>query len=209
MIRKAAKYIGVNMQVKKEEIRIKIMEVAADEFLRRGYEDSSMRVIAKKANTTLGNIYHYFPNKDSLLEAILNPTIENLETIISEHKKQTEQVQASITMNEALVYLEHLDETFDKYNLNCFLDKKIVILLKLNSSHLLTRKETILFQFKEHLKWHFNMTEDDSDFLDIILNMLIECEKHVLIEYEDTEQRKKFFLRFLKLICTGVIGHLK
>ncbi|MCC0637645.1 MULTISPECIES: TetR family transcriptional regulator [unclassified Clostridioides] len=46
------------MQIKKEEIEKKIAEVATNEFLKKGYENSSMRTIAKKAHTSIGNMYH-------------------------------------------------------------------------------------------------------------------------------------------------------
>ena len=65
------------MQVKKEDLRQQILEAAKQEFLDKGYENSSMRVIAKKANTTMGNIYHYFDNKEALLTTLLDPVIEN------------------------------------------------------------------------------------------------------------------------------------
>lgn len=194
------------MQVKKAEMRTKIIEVATDEFLKRGYEDSSMRVIAKKSHTTLGNIYHYFPNKESLLEAILMPTIENLEVLLIEHTKLE---SIPITLEEAKVYLNDVEKFFDISKLNCILDKRIVILAKLRSTYLLERKEAIISQLKDHLRWHFNMSEDDSDFIDIILNMVIECVKHVLIEYDNTEQMKIIFMKFFKLICTGIIGQIE
>ena len=50
----------IKMQTKKEDIEQRIIEVATDEFMKKGYENTSMRVIAYKANTSLGNIYHYF-----------------------------------------------------------------------------------------------------------------------------------------------------
>ena len=59
------------MQTKKEDIEQRIIEVATDEFMKKGYENTSMRVIAYKANTSLGNIYHYFKNKDLLLQAMV------------------------------------------------------------------------------------------------------------------------------------------
>ena len=48
------------MQVKKEDLRQQILEAAKQEFLDKGYENSSMRVIAKKANTTHGEYLSLF-----------------------------------------------------------------------------------------------------------------------------------------------------
>ena len=46
------------VQVKKAEMRQTIIDVATDEFMKKGYENASLRVIAQKSHTTLGNIYH-------------------------------------------------------------------------------------------------------------------------------------------------------
>ena len=65
------------MQTKKEEIRQEILLAAENEFYKRGYRDASMRTIARKANTTLGNIYNYFENKEALLDAVIGDTRKN------------------------------------------------------------------------------------------------------------------------------------
>lgn len=193
------------MQVKKEEVRLKILETATDEFLKKGYENASMRTIAKRAHTTLGNIYHYYENKEVLLETILMPTIENIETMMQLHIENGK--TNPIPKELAYEYAEHLDEHFEHSELMCFLDKKIVILLRLESSHLLERKENILKLLKEHLQEHFKLS-DDAHYTDIVLNMLIECVKHVLIEHEDQEEAKAEFIKFFKLLCTGIVGQM-
>ena len=38
----------IKMQTKKEDIEQRIIEVATDEFMKKGYENTSMRVIAYK-----------------------------------------------------------------------------------------------------------------------------------------------------------------
>ena len=61
------------MQVLKEEIREKIKKVALDEFEKKGYQKTTMRGIASKANLTVGNLYRYFKNKDDLFDILLQP----------------------------------------------------------------------------------------------------------------------------------------
>lgn len=128
------------MQVKKEEIRQKILDVAEDEFLKRGYEGASMRIIAKKANTTLGNIYHYFPNKEALLVELLTPTLDNLDIGLANHLKLTD---ISYTLQDLIDYIDRYEQGEDFEELDFLLDKKIVILLELNSSSLLAKKAKI------------------------------------------------------------------
>ncbi len=66
------------MQVKKEEIRKRILDVARKKFIQNGFIETSMRTIAKKSNITTSNIYNYFEKKDSLFAEILKPTISKI-----------------------------------------------------------------------------------------------------------------------------------
>lgn len=61
------------MQVKKDEVRDLILEVAKNEFMEKGFTKASLREIAAKAGVTKGNIYTYFESKDGLFLEIVNP----------------------------------------------------------------------------------------------------------------------------------------
>ena len=67
------------MQVKKENIRERILEAAREEFQKKNYQKASMRQIAKKAEVTTSNIYNYFENKDDIFTTILQPLIDKIE----------------------------------------------------------------------------------------------------------------------------------
>lgn len=71
------------MQILKEEVRQRIVEAAMNEFLTNGYEATSMRTIAGKANVTAGNVYAYFRSKEDLLDAILMPVLASLHEMIA------------------------------------------------------------------------------------------------------------------------------
>ncbi len=194
------------MQIKKDEVRSKILEVATDEFLKKGYENASMRMIAQKAHTTQGNIYHYFPNKEILLEEILLPTIENIEYMMSKH---IENEKANpLTKEKALENLKKFKDDFDSSEFSCFFDKRVVILLKLESSSLLQRKEKILQSLTEHLQEYFSIN-DAAHYSEIILNMLVECVKHVLIEHENLDNAKAEFFKFFNLLFNGIISQIR
>lgn len=72
----------INMQVQKEHVRKRILSSAQEEFLSYGYKEVSIRQIAKKANTTAGNIYSYFPSKDELFKQIIYPVLNHLEKLL-------------------------------------------------------------------------------------------------------------------------------
>lgn len=197
---------GDIVQIKKDEMRQKILDVAADEFIKKGYEKASMRVIACKAHTTLGNIYHYFKNKEVLLDTILLPTFENIESLMSQHFENER--TAPLSKEQALLYAEHLEEYFDKSEFSCFFDKHVVIILKLESSHLFERKEKLLQNLQEHLQQHFHIKED-AHYSKLVIDILADCLKHVLIEHENIEDAKTEFMKLFKLFCIGVIGQMK
>jgi AcrR family transcriptional regulator len=62
------------MQYVKDEIRQRIIDVAREEFIDKGFEKASIRTIAAKAKTAKSNLYNYFKDKDDLFRAVLEPT---------------------------------------------------------------------------------------------------------------------------------------
>ncbi len=74
-------------QVLKPEQKEKIISAAKDELLKNGYRDASMRRIAMHASMTVGNLYRYFENKDQLIQFVVQPAVDELNTII---QKSTE-----------------------------------------------------------------------------------------------------------------------
>jgi AcrR family transcriptional regulator len=50
-----------------------VIENAAGElFIRQGFHATSMRDISKQANVSLGNLYNYYPTKESIFESIVD-----------------------------------------------------------------------------------------------------------------------------------------
>jgi AcrR family transcriptional regulator len=54
---------------KGERTRERILESALELFRERGYDATTMRMIAAAAGVSLGNSYYYFPSKDHLVQA--------------------------------------------------------------------------------------------------------------------------------------------
>src|SRR5918992_1921567 len=77
---------------KGDQTRTLILETALEMFRERGYEQTTMRAIAKKAGVSLGNAYYYFSSKEYLIQAFYQrlhedhlavavPALENEETL--------------------------------------------------------------------------------------------------------------------------------
>ena len=76
------------MQYLKEEVKNSIMVCAEQEFFEKGFKAASLRSIAKNANTTLGNIYNYFENKQAILDEIVDSEYKKFEELIKAHEQE-------------------------------------------------------------------------------------------------------------------------
>lgn len=70
------------MQVKKEAVRNRIIEVSKKLFLEFGFKKTSIKMIAVDANISVANIYNYFDNKEDLLNEIVKGAIDNYKAFI-------------------------------------------------------------------------------------------------------------------------------
>ena len=64
--------------MKDDEIKVKIAEVAKQEFLELGYVDASMRNISAKAGLTTGSLYNRFRDKAELFEYIVGDAVNGV-----------------------------------------------------------------------------------------------------------------------------------
>lgn len=69
-------------QLLKDEVRNAIINSSKKEFLKKGYENASMRDIAKGANVTVGNLYRYFKSKEEINITIVSPVLERINNAV-------------------------------------------------------------------------------------------------------------------------------
>lgn len=99
-----------------------VLACAKEEFLEKGYQDASLRVIAQKAGTSTSSIYTRFGDKEGLFEAIVQPVVTSVMAQVSDvqetfhgfdsetQKQQVHQYSAS-RMQDILDYMyAHFDE---------------------------------------------------------------------------------------------------
>jgi AcrR family transcriptional regulator len=66
--------MGYNSQI----TRKRILECAKQEFMERGYQNASMRQIARAADVTTGAMYNHFSNKSVLFDALVQAPGEDM-----------------------------------------------------------------------------------------------------------------------------------
>jgi AcrR family transcriptional regulator len=62
----------MNQAEKSQRSREQILEAALELFSHRGYGATSMRDIAAEAGVSTGNVYHHFPDKESIFRTLLD-----------------------------------------------------------------------------------------------------------------------------------------
>ena len=93
----------------------RMLSVAAQQFAEKGYSGASMRGIADASGTTQAAIYHHYPNKDALYQAVLEhhfrETTARLLSTLSELEDPVERLQRMI---HGMVTMLAEDEKFHR-----------------------------------------------------------------------------------------------
>ncbi len=152
------------MKLKSDQKRKLVLKVAKEEFLMHGFKDSSLRVIAKKANCTTGTIYIYFKNKDEIFRELVNPVIvwfENRFKIVKNAtNKEIKEGLGSLAINYELWkekgFLLFVDLT-DKFR-----DELKLLFFKSSGSEMQNFKEKLIEDAMQRgLKIFYNMERSE------------------------------------------------
>ncbi len=73
----------VPAQERSRERLSRILEAAAHEFADQGVEAATIEAIAKRAGTSVGSIYQFYPNKRSLFEAVGDKYLEEVRALFA------------------------------------------------------------------------------------------------------------------------------
>ncbi len=66
------------MSTKADATRVNILNTAKKHFLEEGLDGASLRNIVKDAGLTTGAFYKYYPTKESLFDALIDPYVEHV-----------------------------------------------------------------------------------------------------------------------------------
>lgn len=106
----------------------KIITAAKKLFLTKGYEKTTMRDIIKSAETSIGNCYFYYKNKESILKEIVISEINEFEEIL----EQTIEPITDVSKRIAIAMYTDIMSRLDESNFDCHF-KLFIISLQLPS----------------------------------------------------------------------------
>ena len=141
------------MQIIKEELRNRILEIAEQEFLENGFDKASLRVIAKKCGTTIGNLYHYFSNKEALFEDLVKQEY-NAFFHLMEHNQNSQLIHYNSNHRNDISLKKMFYENIEK--LMPVFTKRFLILIDCSQkTKFETCRNQVLSMIEQHVKMHF------------------------------------------------------
>ena len=66
----------------------RIERAAKDEFLKKGFQNASMREISRRAGLTPSALYRHYPSKEAMFNSLVDPFVETLMGATQEHEAQ-------------------------------------------------------------------------------------------------------------------------
>ena len=84
----------------------KILMAATELFARQGYHKTTITDIAQGVNLTSGAVFHHFPSKEALLQAVVDWLARGIE-IYSEHLNQAEKGSLAVAQGVVDIMCEH------------------------------------------------------------------------------------------------------
>jgi len=180
------------MQFLKEELRVKILESATEEFYDKGYSKASMRTIAKHSGITVGNIYRYFDGKEALFEAVVKEAYERFYSIV------TTGVRDEVVKNSGEESFGTLRKELITSLVQCVSEKRIELLILLRGAQgtaYATMKDdfdkVIFSKVMLHFEYSFNNIKEN-DHVKFIANVIskscVEGLVETIIRYEEESE---------------------
>lgn len=158
-----------------------------------------MRTIARKANTTLGNIYNYFNNKEALLDAIVGHIPAEIDKMIEKHRSFA--VENLNKENYLAVLGDILPEVFP---LDLLMSRRIVILLEgCDGTKYEAEKNRLLRLFSDHLAEHLNISPENS-LSNAMMSGIIAAFLSIAKSGKNLEERKQDLYDYIVTFAFGL-----
>jgi AcrR family transcriptional regulator len=193
------------LQYKKEELKAIIIEKAENEFLQKGYENASLRRIAKESGTTIGNLYHYFENKEALFDELVKNEYISFLHLINHHSEidipQDISDKNDISIWRVLLF-DYLGQIMPVFT------KRFLLMLDMSSG---TKYENAKNKFIDILEQHFVDHISDSNksvsigFARVIAVQLLYGILYIIRNYDENEIKRQLICDILLFNIAGIM----
>ncbi len=196
------------MQYQKDEVRKRIIEEALSEFNEKGYEGTSIRNIAKKSNTSVGNLYKYFKSKEELHENIVGSIYDRLVDYIKQFHR--------VELNEKaeIIFYKLADEIMEIFNKN---NVEISVLLNESKGTKYENCKNIFVDFitrivTEKMQYELSLQGkklEDNFIIYLISQSLVESIAIIVKKCSDGAEVRKLTINLIHIFYTDLINKLQ
>ncbi len=183
------------MTVSDGETKLKLVKVAREEFIEKGYANASLRSICKKAGVTTGALYFLFRDKEDLFDAVVGGPLMELDATVGAHlRKETEGVDIdpfddSMDMEDSKLIMEILFKYKEEF---------ILLLTKAQGSKYENIKDRLIDEMQTHYKHfaiileeRFGAAHVDDYMVHFLAHIQIESFIYLLTHSKDKEEAMK------------------
>jgi AcrR family transcriptional regulator len=195
------------MQYQKDEVRNRIIEEALKEFNEKGYEGASIRDIAKKADTSVGNIYKYFKSKEDLHVNIIGSIYDRFLGYINRFD--------NVELNEKsdVVFYELADEIMEIFNESSV---EISVLLNQSKGSKYENCKSIFVDFAtrivtERMQYELSLKGKrlkNNFIIYLVSYSLLESIAIIVRERSDGAEVRRLILNLIDIFYTDIINKL-
>lgn len=185
------------MQYLKDEIKNSIINAALDEYEKKGFNDASIRIIARNAGITAGNLYRYFNGKEDLFKYIMEPVFKRFtDLIFIDFKADPDNLPALADVVDKIM------SVYERYG-----REFLILLEKSEGSVYQNSKENLIVLIEKRIKDELvaklkdeGVSMADEYIFHVLAAMLIEGMMRILNESKGDEQRlRKLISQMLAL----------
>jgi len=198
------------MQIKKDEVKQRLLDAASTEFILKGFEKSSIRTIVKKANTTIGNFYNYFDSKETIFGELVSQAYMKFGYLINNHQEQ-EYENKLIKSTSMDVWRDEISKLFSPLFLES--DESIILLFECSDgTKYVHAKEDVVKFLSDHLNEHIDHTRPDYQYRQmgpLIARQLIDAIVEILRTTEDETLKEQLIVEQVLYCGLGIMGILK
>ncbi|MDR2038855.1 MAG: TetR/AcrR family transcriptional regulator [Bacteroidales bacterium] len=195
------------MRVLKDDIYQAILKSARNEFIRKGFKDTSMRDIAKNAHVSLSNIYNYFKNKDEIFLAIVKPAKDNIFRFVEQ-----QHTEENIDFNKMSTF-HYQEETTEVYIqlLMKYKDELRLLLYHSEGSSMKNFRETfteyltqVSLKHMDIIKKHYPKVRHISPFfIHALCAFMVSTVGEIVIHNLSRQKIREFFGEYFKFEIAG------
>lgn len=192
------------MQYLKDEVRNSIAREALKEFMEKGYKGASIRSIARKSNTSVGNMYKYYISKDDLFEKLIGSVYHKIIDYIQCFDKVERNEKAQD------IFQQLVDKIMDMFTES---NTEIAILLNQSKGSKYENCKVIFVDFITRIvteTLNYDLKKEGKELKDnfivyLIAYSLVEAIAVIVREKQEDKEVKKLILNLIDIYFTDLI----